>query len=63
MKLISSKVAYDSDIVKLNIGGKTHLICEKKLLTSVPDSTLATLFNDMHKLKMVDNEVFLDRNG
>ena len=61
--LIKTKMAYDSDIIKLNIGGKTHLACEKKLLTSVPESTLATLFSEMHELKKIDDEVFLDRNG
>ena len=61
--LINAKMKYDSEVVKLNIGGNTHLQCEKQLLTSVPDSTLALLFNDMHELKKVDGEVFLDRNG
>ena len=62
-RLIRSKVAYDSEVVKLNIGGQSHLLCEKQLLTSVPESDLATLFNDMHELKKVNDEVFLDRNG
>ena len=62
-KLIRSINAYDSDVVRLNVGGQTHLLCEKTLLTSVQDSHLATLFNEMHALKKVDNEVFLDRNG
>ena len=61
--LIAQKMKYDSDIIKLNIGGRTHLQCEKSLLTSVPGSTLAILFNEMHELKKVNDEVFLDRNG
>jgi hypothetical protein len=32
-------------------------------LTSVPGSKLAALFSEMHELKKVDGEVFLDRDG
>jgi hypothetical protein len=55
---------YDSEIIKLNIGGTIHMLTEKEILTSVPNSTLAKLFNDMHQLKKSENdEVFLDRDG
>jgi hypothetical protein len=32
-------------------------------LRSVPDSTLAKYFSDMHELKKIGDEVFLDRDG
>lgn len=32
-------------------------------MTSVPGSKLAALFSEMHELKKVDDEVFLDRDG
>lgn len=33
------------------------------MLQSESESKLAKMFSDMHELKMVDNEVFLDRDG
>ena len=54
---------YDSEIVSLNIGGTTHIQTEKDVLCSVEGSTLAKLFSDMHELKKVNDEVFLDRDG
>jgi len=53
----------DAEIIALNIGGSTHISTEKDVLTSVPGSTLAQLFSDMHALKQVESEVFLDRDG
>lgn len=60
---IKSLVKYDSEVISLNVGGTTHLQTEKDVLTSVPGSLLASLFSDMHELKKVDGEVFLDRDG
>jgi hypothetical protein len=53
----------DAEIISLNIGGSTHIQTEKEVLTSVEGSTLAQLFSDMHALKQVNEEVFLDRDG
>lgn len=61
--LIRSKVAYDSDVVNINVGGTMHLQTEKDVLQSVQGSTLQKLFSDMHELKIIDDEVFLDRDG
>jgi len=60
---IKSLVKYESEVVSLNIGGTTHLQTEKDVLTSVQGSLLQKLFSDMHDLKKVDGEVFLDRDG
>ena len=60
---IRSKVAWDSEVVKINVGGTTHLHTEKEVLQSVKGSTLQKLFSDMHELKKVEDEVFLDRDG
>lgn len=60
---IRSLVRLDSEVIKLNIGGTHHLQTEKDVLRSVPGSTLAKMFSDMHELKKVDEEVFLDRDG
>ena len=40
-----------------------HLQTEKDVLQSVRGSTLSKLFSDMHELKIIDDEVFLDRDG
>ena len=49
--------------MSINIGGTTHIQTEKDVLCSVDGSTLAKLFSDMHELKKVNEEVFLDRDG
>jgi hypothetical protein len=60
---IKTLYKYDSEIVSINIGGTTHIQTEKDVLCSVDGSTLAKLFSDMHELKKVNEEVFLDRDG
>ena len=53
----------DSEIISLNVGGRAHIHTAKDVLTSVEGSKLAALFSEMHELKKVDDEVFLDRDG
>ena len=60
---ISSLVKLDSEVVRLNIGGNVHIQTEKEVLRSVPNSLLAKMFSDMHELKKINEEVFLDRDG
>jgi len=60
---ISSLVKIDSEVVSLNIGGNVHIQTEKDVLRSVPQSLLAKMFSDMHELKQINDEVFLDRDG
>jgi hypothetical protein len=60
---IRAMVKMDSEVVSLNIGGNVHIQTEKEVLQSVPDSLLAKMFSDMHELKRIDDEVFLDRDG
>lgn len=35
----------------------------QKVITSVPESTLSKMFNGMHELKRVDDNIFLDRDA
>ena len=56
-------VKIDSEVVSLNVGGTHHIQTEKDVLRSVPNSILAKMFSDMHQLKKINNEVFLDRDG
>ena len=60
---IRALVKIDSEVVSLNIGGNVHIQTEKDVLRSVPDSLLAKMFSDMHELKQINEEVFLDRDG
>lgn len=60
---ISALVKIDSEVVSLNVGGNVHIQTEKEVLQSVPGSLLAKMFSDMHELKKIDGEVFLDRDG
>jgi hypothetical protein len=62
-KAIRELVKYDSEIVSLNVGGTVHIQTEKDVLRSVPGSLLSKLFSDMHQLKKIGNEVFIDRDG
>lgn len=60
---ISKLIKIESEIVQINVGGTHHLSTEKAVLQSVPGSTLAKFFSDMHELKKIGEEVFLDRDG
>jgi len=60
---IKSVMKYDSEVVTLNVGGTVHIQTEKDVLCSVEGSTLQKLFSDMHELKKINEEVFLDRDG
>ena len=60
---IAALVKLDSEVVALNVGGTHHMMTERDVLRLVPGSTLEKMFNGLHELKKVDNEVFLDRDG
>jgi hypothetical protein len=60
---IKAVMKYDSEVVTINVGGTVHLQTEKEVLCSVEGSTLQKLFSDMHELKKINEEVFLDRDG
>lgn len=53
----------DSEVVALNVGGTHHLMTERDVLTLCKGSILEKMFNGMHDLKKVNDEVFLDRDG
>lgn len=60
---ISGMVKLAGDVVALNVGGTHHMMTERDVLTSCPDSLLARMFNGLHELKKINEEVFLDRDG
>jgi predicted DNA-binding protein (UPF0278 family) len=56
-------VKLDSEVVALNVGGTHHLMTERDVLRLCPGSDLEKMFNGMHELKKINEEVFLDRDG
>ena len=60
---IRVKYRVDSEVINLNVGGTTSMMTDKDVLTSCKDSTLSKLFSDMHELKKVNDQIFLDRDG
>ena len=62
-KSISDMVKLAGEVVHLNVGGTHHMSTEREVLTSCPDSVLARMFNGLHELKKINDEVFLDRDG
>ena len=60
---IMDLVNIDSEVIALNVGGTHHMMTERDVLRHVPGSTLEKMFNGMHELKKVGDEVFLDRDG
>lgn len=56
-------VKLDSEVVAINVGGTHHMMTERDVLRLVPGSTLEKMFNGLHELKKIDEEVFLDRDG
>jgi len=53
----------DSEVIALNVGGTHHLMTERDVLRSVPNSLLYKMFSGMHECKRINDEVFLDRDG
>ena len=62
-QFIKDMIKGDSDVVALNVGGTHHMMTERDVLRHVPGSILDTMFNGLHELKKIDEEVFLDRDG
>ena len=60
---IAGMVDLESEVIPLNVGGTHHLMTERDVLRLVQGSTLEKMFNGLHELKKIDNEVFLDRDG
>ena len=60
---IAAMVKLDSEVIALNVGGTHHMMTERDVLRLIPGSTLDKMFNGLHELKKIDNEVFLDRDG
>lgn len=56
-------VNLDSEVVAINVGGTHHMMTERDVLRLCPGSTLEKMFNGMHELKKINEEVFLDRDG
>ena len=51
------------EVLKLNIGGLKGVTTSIDVLTSDKGSNLEKLFKGDHKQKMIDGEVFIDRDG
>tara|TARA_B100000780_G_C20841099_1_gene334259 strand:- start:127 stop:387 length:261 start_codon:yes stop_codon:yes gene_type:complete len=60
MELVSNPAG---EVVNLNVGGMKGICASIEVLTSDKGSNLEKLFKGDHRQKMVDNEVFLDRDG
>ena len=60
---IKGMIDLDSEVVALNVGGTHHLLTERDVLRLCPGSILEKMFNGMHELKKINEEVFLDRDG
>jgi long-subunit acyl-CoA synthetase (AMP-forming) len=53
----------DSEVIHLNIGGTVMLMTSIDVLTSDKGSNLEKMFSGKHEHKMIDDKVFLDRDG
>jgi|TARA_B110001450_G_scaffold139230_1_gene130498 hypothetical protein len=51
------------EVINLNIGGMKGVTTSIDVLTSDKGSNLEKLFKGEHKQKMIDGEVFIDRDG
>jgi len=60
---IKAMVNMDGEVIPLNVGGTHHLMTERDVLTLCKGSLLEKMFNGLHELKKIDEEVFLDRDG
>ena len=60
---IRARINLNGDVVAINVGGTHHMMTERDVLQSCKGSILEKMFNGLHELKIIDNEVFLDRDG
>ena len=60
---IRSRIKLDGEVVALNVGGTHHMMTERDILMSCKGSLLERMFSGLHELKIIDDEVFLDRDG
>ena len=61
--VVKEMVDMESEVIPLNVGGTHHLMTERAVLTLCKGSVLDAMFNGMHELKKINDEVFLDRDG
>ena len=61
--IMAALVKLDSEVVALNVGGTHHMMTERDVLRLCEGSILERMFNGLHELKKIENEVFLDRDG
>lgn len=60
---IRERINLNGEVVAINVGGTHHMMTERDILMSCKGSILEKMFNGLHELKIIDNEVFLDRDG
>ena len=51
-----------NDILILNLRNKMNIEVSRKLLTSIPDSSLEAMFSERHALEEQDGKIFVDRD-
>ena len=61
--VVKEMVDMESEVIPLNVGGTHHLMTERAVLTLCKGSVLESMFNGLHELKKINDEVFLDRDG
>ena len=47
----------------MNVGGEAYFSLTRELLTSVKGSHLQKMFSGNHQLKIIDDQVFIDRDA
>ena len=60
---IRARIKLDGEVVALNVGGTHHMMTERDILMQCKGSLLERMFSGLHELKIIDDEVFLDRDG
>ena len=51
-----------NDILILNLRNQMTIEVSRKLLTSIPDSSLEAMFSGRHALEEQDGKIFVDRD-
>ena len=57
-----TKNGEESDIVTLNLRNQMNISVSRKLLTSIPDSSLEAMFSGRHPLEEKDGKFLVDRD-
>jgi len=60
---VKQRSSVDKEVLNMNVGGEAYFSLTRELLTQVKGSHLQKMFSGNHQLKIIDDQVFIDRDA